>query len=150
MSLLLWFFLVWYTIQTTIAIYIIHETHSKYFKAYRNLTKETKEKYFMFFRRESETMSELSMIISALTWGGFKIALLFVATATWNIVRVITLGADVDKPLSKFRKSLLTFTNNVYQHTCMFCYGYYRIKWIKKRIQEFDPTPHTPNKKDQL
>ena len=139
MSLLLWFLLVYYILQSSVALYIIHETHSKYFKAYRSLKKETKEKYFMYYRRESETLSEFSMMLSALTWGGVKIAILFWATAAWNITRVITLGADVNKPYSKFRKFILFHINNVYMRTCMFCYGYYYIKVIKKRIQDFDP-----------
>ena len=85
-------------------------------------------------RKEAPKLSMVSMMISGLTYGGLKVFILFISTASWNIVRLIAYGADVNKPYSKFRHGIIENINNVYYRVCMWCWGYSRIPVIKKRI----------------
>ena len=146
-TILKYFCITWWCLQSALLIWIIHQVFDKHLPANRNLPKEVKKKYFSYIRPELDniTHQKWPLILSALTWGGLRFTMMVFWVFFWQLVRLFTLGADPDKPYSRLRRFLVKI---VFRWTCrwhLFCYGTYYLNVKKVRIQDYDPDYPEPS-----
>jgi len=100
-----------------------------------------KEKYFIFYRSEVEILNnKYSMILCGITLMPIRIILINTLYFVYYLIlKLIWIGSNYEEPLPKWKYKIVNPLHKCVNRVLLFFFGYYRINFIRKRIQEYDP-----------
>ena len=116
--------------------FVMQRTFNEEFRVFKNLSKEVKKKYFMYVRSECKYLDQrrLSMTLCGLTILPIRLILHTLSWICWSwTLRILWIGSDVTKPLSKWKYYLISRINKLWARYSLFTLGCW-INYKKVRI----------------
>jgi len=93
----------------------------------------------MFTRPEVDRINKCSMFLCGITLGFIRFYLIVVIFITlWMCLIIVYIGADPDKPLSRFRRFLVVMVSKFFSRSLLFTFGYFWINTKKVNICHYD------------
>jgi len=129
-----------YFIYLPLYLYTYKTVLYKYLPVYDSLEEEYGEKYSVFFRSGRNHINKFSMLLCGLTLTPIRICgYILMMIIHWLILRILWIGADIEKPLSGCRSFFIRRVNNWGSRISFFCIGFHWISFDKKKIQDVLP-----------
>ena len=133
---LLWYIVIFlYILYFFLYTYCAHYFFRKIIPAYEKMSKEDKDKYFMFDRPEIPKISMFSTLLCGYTVGFIRFVGFWLVLVIFYIgLRIIFICYDPETPLSRCRSSLVKIWSFVMYRILLFLMGFFWIQNIEKRI----------------
>lgn len=134
--LILLFFFVWYC---TKIIKLVNGIFAKYAKFHATIPLQH-ENFAPFMRDDFPKWSKLKFYIIAIIFLPLRLFLIiFVVLTCFLFLKVLFLGADIDKPILGFRRKIVKALGSSGSRIILFLAGLYKITIIEEKINNYLP-----------